>query len=136
MHQPERHPFLRSLLVVAMGTAAGCTVQVVMPEVPASHPAHPDAAAAPLPEPSPLLDSYRPVAPPPEMEPMDHDAMDHEAMDHGEMDHGEMDHEATGHEGMDHGEMETEEPEAADPEEAEDPHRHHRPEPPPPPGAS
>jgi copper resistance protein B len=104
--------------------AAGCTVQVVMPEVPASHPAHPDAEAAPLPEPSPLLDSYRPVAPPPEMAPMDHGTMDH-----GEMDHGEMDHEGMDHEAMGHGEMEAEE---ADPEEAEDPHRHHHPEPPPP----
>lgn len=141
MRQPIRHPILRSLLVVVLGAAAGCTVQVVMPEVPASHPAHPDAEAAPLPEPSPLLDSYRPIAPPPEMEPMDHGEMDHGEMDHGsmdqgEMDHSEMDHSEMDHGQMDHGEMEAEEGETADPEEAEDPHQHHHPEPPPPPAGS
>ena len=85
---------------VLLLAAAGCTVQVLMPEVPATHPAHPDAASAPLPEPSPLLDSYRPMESPPALEPMDHGSMDEGEMDHEEMDHEEMDHEAMGHEEM------------------------------------
>lgn len=133
-----------ALAVLALA-AAGCTVQVVMPEVPASHPAHPDAASAPLPEPSPLLDSYRPVAPPPDLEPMshgdvDHGEMNHEGMNHGDMNHdtmgdGEMDHEATDHQGMDHGEMDHEDMEAGEEETEEvedDPHENHPSEPPPP----
>lgn len=142
MKQNVSHRLVRTLLLaVPLLAATACTVRVVMPEVPATHPAHPDAASAPLPEPSPLLDSYRPVAPPPEMEPMDH-----ESMDHGSMDHEAMDHEAMGHgvvdpaeeeaeidhEAMGHGAAATEEEAAEEPE--EDPHAEHRAEPPPPAG--
>lgn len=113
MKQNVSHRLVRTLLLaVPLLAATACTVRVVMPEVPATHPAHPDAASAPLPEPSPLLDSYRPVAPPPEMEPMDHESMDHEAMGHGA--------------------ASTEEEAAEEPE--EDPHAEHRAEPPPPAG--
>jgi hypothetical protein len=54
-------------VLLVLGTTTGCAVHVDMPEVPAHHPASPDAEAAPLPPPSPLLDSYRAVEPPPEM---------------------------------------------------------------------
>ncbi len=144
MNEHVSYRLVRALLLVASLLAAtACTVRVVMPEVPASHPAHPDAEAAPLPEPSPLLDSYRPVAPPPEMEPMGHGEMDHEGMDHGEMDHGAMGHEAMDHgeeeeaeidhEAMGHGAAAAEEEATEEPE--EDPHAEHRAEPPPSAGA-
>lgn len=111
-----------AILAIAL-VAAGCTVRVVMPEVPATHPAHPDAAAAPLPEPSPLLDSYRPVEPPPEMAPMDPEGMEGmEGMDHGDMGHGQIDHDATG-----------DEEEAPAPDEPAESEPHHHDPPPPPP---
>lgn len=133
MKQNVSYRLVRTLLlVVPLLAATACTVRVVMPEVPATHPAHPDAASAPLPEPSPLLDSYRPVAPPPEMEPMDHESMDHGSMDHEAMGHESMDHGTMDHEAMGHGAAATEEEAAEEPE--EDPHAEHRAEPPPPAG--
>lgn len=85
------------LFAVVLPTLA-CSVHVDLPDVPAHHPAHPDAEAAPLPPPSPLLDSYRPaeerVEPTPAggMEHEGHSTEDH-SMHHGDGHGGEPDEE-------------------------------------------
>lgn len=75
-------------IIAGVSLLAACTVNVEMPAVPETHPANPEAAVAPLPEPSPLLDSYRPVESPPDVETMDHEGHDSSHRMSGDEDEG------------------------------------------------